>query len=484
MAKSLASNIIAKGTLNLFNVLLPFIITPYVYRVLGAANMGNIDYATTLYGYFGMLGLSGIYNYGLREISAHRNNKEKVNSIYKNLFCIGIFTNLIVLLGYICFILLFIKDPALRIISWILCGNLLSQMIYVEWYNEAMEEFRFITIKTVVIRLVSFIFIFCFIKGKQDEYVYVIITVAVAIANYLVSYIYSRRKIKLSFRQLFSGINVKPFFIPLLTILILNNTGYLYTVIDRTLLGHYTGTENVAFFYLGQKIVELCKTLVLSVVFATLPRLSLYLNEDKSLYQSSLVKIMRLTLSLIIPVGIGLFILSPEIILLFGGQEYIPAIPSMRIFALRIILLAVDAILYNQIIFLHGKEKLLVIYNLICGGINIALNFAFLSILDPFVSISCTLASEILFVSLCIIYIRKRLFITTGLFKRHNLVYLFAALAFFPIIWVFRQLDVTYWQLLILSIISCCAYYLILMYAIKDKVALELVSFVTKLFKK
>ena len=253
--------------------------------------MGNIDYATTLFGYFGMLGLSGIYNYGLREISAHRNDIISVKNIYKNLFCIGLVTNLFFLALYILFITIFIKEPELRQISYILCGNLVSQMIYVEWYNEAMEEFKFITIKTVSIRLISFIFIFSLVRNESDEYIYVIITVVVAIFNYLVSYIYSRSKIRLSWKELFSDIHPRQYIIPLLTILVLNNTGYLYTVFDRTLLGHYCGTDSVAYFSLGQKIVELCKLVILSIVFATLPRLSLYLNENPELYQHTIKKL-------------------------------------------------------------------------------------------------------------------------------------------------------------------------------------------------
>ena len=121
-----------------------------------------------------------------------------------------------------------------------------------------------------------------------------------SVLNYLVSYIYSRKKISISWRDLFSGIHPCKYIIPLLTILVLNNTGYLYTVFDRTLLGYYTGTENVAYFSLGQKIVELCKLVILSIVFATLPRLSLYLNENPDMYQQTVKRIMKLTLSLMI----------------------------------------------------------------------------------------------------------------------------------------------------------------------------------------
>ncbi len=466
--------------LNLFNVLLPFIITPYVYRVLGTHNMGNIDYATTLFGYFGMLGLSGIYNYGLREISAHRNDIISVKNIYKNLFCIGLVTNLFFLALYILFITIFIKEPELRQISYILCGNLVSQMIYVEWYNEAMEEFKFITIKTVSIRLISFIFIFSLVRNESDEYIYVIITVVVAIFNYLVSYIYSRSKIRLSWKELFSDIHPRQYIIPLLTILVLNNTGYLYTVFDRTLLGHYCGTDSVAYFSLGQKIVELCKLVILSIVFATLPRLSLYLNENPELYQHTIKKIMKLTLSLMIPVSFSLFMLAEPIILLFGGEQYIPAVAPMKIFALRIIILGIDAILYNQIIFLHGKEKILVLYNLLCGIINIILNIIFLDHLSPAVSITCTLASEIIFVGICLIYIYRNIKIKVGLFNLTCLRYFGLSLLFIPVIYGIGMLRFGYQLQLALSIATCSIIYISSLFFLKDQNALDLVTMIKK----
>ncbi len=484
MSKSITHNIIAKGVLNIFNILLPFIITPYVYRVLGAHNMGNIDYANTLYGYFGMLGLSGIYNYGLREISANRNKIGLVKTIYKNLFFIGLFTNLLFLVLYIFFIHFFIQNPELKKIAYILCGNLVSQMIYVEWYNEAMEEFRFITIKTIGIRLLSFIFIFILVRNKTDEYIYVAITVFVAIFNYLVSYIYSRRKIKIPFRELFKGLHPAPYIIPLLTILILNNTGYLYTVFDRTLLGHYTGTESVAYFSIGQKIVELCKLAILSVVFATLPRLALYLNENPELYRTTLKRIMSLTMCLMIPVSAALLLLAEPIILIFGGQEYIPAISPMRIFALRIIILGVDAILYNEVIFLHGKEKILVMYNLLCGVINIILNFIFLDVLTPEISIACTLASEIIFVVICLLYIRKNIKVSVGLFNKQCLRYLILSLLFIPIIYGIRLTGMNYVWLSITAISICFVFYAVTLTAVKDRNAVDLINFTRKLIKK
>lgn len=468
MSKSIAKNILAKGTLNIFNILLPLLVTPYVYRVLGPSGIGNVEYSNTLYAYFGMLGLLGIYNYGLREISANRNNPGKVREIYKNLFAIQLVSNIVVLGCYILFIFFCLKDPIQRTISFILCGNLISQLFYVEWMNEAFEEFQFITIKTVVVRILSMATIFLTIKSSEDIFRYVSILVITLFINYTVSFIYARRNVRIPIRDLFKGLTPQHYIMPLLFILLLNNTGILYTVVDRTMLGYYNGAENVAMFSIGQKIVEISKMMLLSIIFATLPRMSLYLRENKQLYEDGIIKIMHLTLMLVIPASIGLFMLSEQIILLFGGSQYLAAVPSMRIFSLRIMLLSVEAILYNQIIFLHRKEKVLIVFNLLCGGLNVILNFSLLQYFSPLVAISTTLCSEIVFESLCIWYIKKNLKIKLGLLEKSVGKYILTSLLFIPIILIIKHFININIIFVSSSVAFCAIIYLLMLWLSKD----------------
>lgn len=482
MAKNLVHNVMAKGVLNIFNTLLPLVITPYVYHLLGPEGMGNIEYATVLFGYFGMLGMLGIYNYGLREISAHRNDIAKRNSIFKNLFAIGILSNMFFLGVYILFIHFCLTTPELKIISYILCGNLVSQIFYIEWLNEALEEFKFITVKTVIIRSISLIFIFLFVRSVSDAVIYVCITVAVQFVNYIVSFVYGIRNIKFRIKDLFHGLDMKPYIIPLLMILVLNNTGILYTIADRTILGHFTNLENVAYFSIGQRIVELTKTLLLSIVFATLPRFALYLNEDKEKYQEGILKVIRLLLFIIIPAGIGLFMLSDSLIWIFGGNQYMEGVDAMRVFSLRIILLGVDAVLYNQIIFLHGKELVLVKYNLICGGINLILNFLFISILTPLISILCTLVSEIVFEVLCLSYIKHNLKVRVGIFQWTTYRYLLVSLLFIPIVCGINMLEIERILKVAASVITCIIVYALIMKVIHDQAYEQIKEYSLKLF--
>lgn len=474
MSQSIIKNIFAKGILNVFNMLVPFLVVPYVYRVLNPEVIGNVEYGATLYSYFGLLGALGIYNYGLREISRVRNDVAKVRTLYKNLFVIGLISNLFFFTVYILFVFFFIHDVVLKEIMYITGLALVAQAISIEWINEAYEEFKFITIKTVIIRTLNVILIFTLVHNAGDYLAYVWIITLYWFFNYIISFVYGQRHVRLSVKELFTDLDLRQYIAPLFFILILNNTVILYTAADRTMLGAFCGTEEVAYYSIGQKIIEIIKTLLLSAVYVTLPRLSLYLEQDKQVYIRGVQKLMRMLLMIVFPVAIGMFMLSEEVVLLFAGKQYLDAVPSLRIFALRIIVVSVESILYNQIIFLHRKEKLLVVLNLICGGLNVLLNFIFLKYLDPVVAISTTLFSEILFQILCLIYIRRVLQISAGLFDKRNWKYLLGALTFIPIILFVSHLIYTQILFVVVSVILCIFVYALILILSKDEFYYEM----------
>lgn len=476
MSQSVLKNILAKGILNVFNILVPFLVVPYVYRVLNPEIIGNIEYGATLYGYFGLLGALGIYHYGLREISRVRAEREKVREIYKNLFVIGLISNLASFVLYNLFVFFFIHDAVLKEIMYVTGLALVFQAISTEWVNEAHEEFRFVTIKTVVIRSINVVLIFALVRHAGDYMAYVWIVTLYWLFNYLVSLIYGQRFVRLPVRELFRHLNMRKYIVPLCYILVLNNTIILYTAADRTMLGAYCGPESVAYYTIGQKIIEIIKALLLSVVFVTLPRLSYYLEDRREAYVEGVQKVMRLLMLIVFPVAVGMFMLSEDIVWLFAGDQYMEAVPALRIFSLRVIVVSVESILYNQIIFLHRKEKVLVMLNLLCGGLNVVLNFVFLSRLNPVVAISTTLAVELLFQVLCLYYIKTRLQMASGLFDVRNVKYVLGAVSCIPIILFCHYCIENRFLFLVVSVMASVLLYGTMLVVSKDEFYIELAT--------
>lgn len=476
MSKSLFKNTFFKGILSLFNIIIPLLITPYVYRILSPNIIGHIEYGTTLYTYFGLFGALGIYNYGLREISKYRNNKKKVISIYRDLFNIGIVSNCFVLIFYYICICIFPSETTLKFILLIMGGNLVANIFYVEWLNEAFEEFKFITIKTIIIRIISIIFIFLLVKSPLDYITYVIIITAVVFINNIISFIYIQQKLHINIFQPLQNINWRLYLPPLFFILILNNSNLLYTMLDRTMLGNFSTMDEVAFYSVGQKITEIIKGLVMTLVFVSLPRLAYYYEEAPDNYKNNIKKLIRTMLMIILPTSIGIILLSKEIIILFAGQSYLSAVPALKVFGFRLIILAIEAILTQQIIFLHGKERILVILNLICGGINLVLSFILLNHLTPTLAITTTVFAECCFLATCLWYIKSKLHLNTGLWQKGNLKYIILSLLFIPIVLLLHKFIHSIYWFVFLAMTSCTIVYVIGLWQTKDIIFIEIIN--------
>ena len=476
MSKSVAKNILAKGSLEIFNTLLPFILTPYVYRVVGRDWIGNIEYTNTLLSYFSIMGMLGIYNYGLRSLSSNRNNLVLVRDTFKNLFTIGLVSNLTFFLLYVLFIHYCITDEAVKIIGYIFSANLFAQALNIEWVNEAFEEFQFITTKTILIRLLSVIAIFSFVRSSRDAIIYVAILSGITLINYLVSFVYAIKRLNIPAYELFSGLHWKDFIPALLIILVLRNTGILYTIVDRTMLGHYTGTANVALFSIGQRVVEIVKALVLSVVFChttpsgIIPKgrsgtISPRAKKNHTAYDcSAYANRYR-----IIP-SIG------------GSHSHYGRRAIHRRGGFNAHILFTTYMPWNRINHLQSDSfppregKVILKYNLLCGLLNVGLNFIFLSVLDPFIAILTTWICEIIFQLSCLLYIKNKLRINIGLLTKYNLRYLSLSLLFIPIVIGFKLLPISQVLHTVLSIFSCAIFYFSILYYRKDESLMEIMA--------
>lgn len=87
--------------------------------------------------------------------------QSEVNRVFNALFSIGILSNLCVAIGYYLLVLFAVHDTTLKTILFLLGINLMANIFNIEWFNEANEEFKFITIKSIIVRCLSVLAIFC-----------------------------------------------------------------------------------------------------------------------------------------------------------------------------------------------------------------------------------------------------------------------------------------------------------------------------------
>ncbi|OOM77224.1 putative O-antigen transporter [Clostridium puniceum] len=476
MAKSISKNAIFKAMLNLFNIILPILVIPLVSRSFGDELYGYMGYGDSLTAYFLIFASFGIYQYGLREISKVRDDKIKLSQTFTSLFVFTVITNVIASVAYMIFVAIYYKNQPYFYTCIVLGFNLVFNMFYVEWVNEAVENYDFIAIKTMAVRIIYSAIILLFVRQKEDFIFYLYLVVGFNFINNIISFIYVKKKLKFDFSNLEILKHIKP----MLYVVILTSTGVLYTQLDKIMLKDSPGgTTAVGYYYMAQRVASIISTLLLTLVQVTMPRLSNYLGkESRSEYLILLKKVVRIYFIVLFPASIGLFCLSKEAIYIFGGKDFLGAVPVMFVFAIHMLVIGIESVIANQIIYLHGKEKDDAILVLIGGVINLIFNVT-LTITGNFnmvTAIATTLIANIIILILEYRMVKKVIKLDIHLFEYENIKYFYYSLVFIPITFGIKFFVDNTLIACVFEVLICGLVYLCILTITKDEVFFEITN--------
>ena len=472
---SIAKNAFFKLLLNLFNVIVPIIIGPYVARKLGSDLLGTVNFAQSINGYFYIFASFGIYNYGLREISRKRENEKEVRQTFTSLFIFTIITNTLIGIAYIVFVSSKYRGQDVATAAMILSGIFLFNIFYTEWVNEGLENYDFISIKTIFVRIVYLILLFIMVREANDWKNYVFLLVFSIAANNLLSFIYIKRRIKFDF----SNIELKKHIKPMFFVVILSNANILYTQLDRIMLGEYVNKSSVSYYVMAQNVVTIVNSIALTIITVSLPRLSSYLSNNKENEYIYLVnKLAKYLFYFLFPMSIGIAVLGKEIMPFYGGSEYIAAGPVLMVFGVYMITMGYEYILSNQVLYLKKKEKIQVRLLFVGGIINLFLNYLLvkLGIFNAENSVITTMISNSIFFSMEYIYVRKVMKLKINIFGFDKVKYLLISLGFIPITMLVRNFTSNYVLIIIVGIIVNVIYYFSILLINNDKLTYEIIK--------
>ncbi|WP_418603762.1 oligosaccharide flippase family protein [Hwangdonia sp.] len=168
----LVKNFLALSTLQGVNLILPFVTLPYLTRVLGVSNYGVVVMVYSIMQFLNVICDYGFNLSATKDISLHRNDKLKVNTIFSSILIIKVFLLIISLA-----ILLILTNliPVLagnRLAYFWGFGIVVGQAITPTWLFQGMEKMKYITIVNLVSKSLFTLLIFVFIK-HSSEFIFV-----------------------------------------------------------------------------------------------------------------------------------------------------------------------------------------------------------------------------------------------------------------------------------------------------------------------
>lgn len=364
--KSLRINLLTNTIKTISSLLFPLITFPYISRVLGPENTGHINFAFSFVGYFVFLGTLGIPLYGIREVAKLRDDKRKLIKLTKELFIIHLFASLLSSLILIIFILINGKISHEQELFFIVSSTVILSSIGLEWLYQGLEEYVYITTRSLIFSTLSVISIFVFIHDQNDYILSASITVCATVGSNFLNFFNARHLI---FGKCSEKLGFKHHFRPLFNVYLMNFMVSIYVNIDTVLLGFMSTMKSVGLYSTSMKLTKMLLGIVTSIGSVMLPRLSYYVEKKMTQeFDVLLQKSLSIILLFSLPLMFGMILLSKQLIFVMAGPLYLSAYHCMIITAPIIVFIALTNIFGIQILYPLGHDKK-VTFSLAVGAI-------------------------------------------------------------------------------------------------------------------
>ena len=388
MDKKLGHNFLFNLVTQLLTVLTPLIISPYISRVFDANLIGDYNYCYAIVSIFGVFANMGISIYGVPIIAKCKDTVTERSKAFFELLVIKTIFALIATLCYI-FIVFIFFESGYKTYFTIFTLYILSVLLDITWFFQAMENFKIICIRTIIIKLISIICIFTLIKDKADMNLYILINMlSLVLPNLLLFYALKKQIIIKKYKM-----NIKKHLKPIVELLLPGIAYTFYAMIDKTMIKSITGaTIEVGYYEQAYKIAFVGVTII-SVFGTVLSTRISALKEDEDIkklhkYSYSIVSVVA------IPLLIGLYILANYFIPFYYGDGYEGSINILKLFAFLPLIMGISNFVSYQYFIPKIITKPTLIVISIAIGINIILNSIFIKTLGGFGAALATIVSE------------------------------------------------------------------------------------------
>lgn len=392
---SLKINAVLNIIKTLMGVIFPLITFPYVSRVLGPEGTGKVAYSMSIISYFSIISGLGIGTYGMREASKVRDNVFELNKFCREIFLINIISTCV---SYALLAILLIFSKSLidyRSLLMICSATMFFTTIGMEWLYSAMEDYLYITIRSIVFQLLGMVLLFLMVKKPQDYLQYAFLTVITSVGSNVLNFIHSRKYINLVKKTpLEIKKHLKPVFILFGTVVAVS----LYTVLDTTMIGFFCGDEEVGIYNAATKINRIVIMVIAATGAVLAPRLSNYVESDMEKYNQLLIKSFNVYVAFAIPCAVGLCFLARPITFLLCGAKYETSIPVMKMLTPIVLLVPLGAFFSDQVFTPMRKDKFSFFPVMITAVCNIVLNLILIPRYGAFGAAVASVIAEIIVV--------------------------------------------------------------------------------------
>lgn len=392
---SIQKNYIYNLLYDIFVLIVPFITTPYIARVLSIESIGLYSYSYSIVMYFTAFVVLGTKSYAIKRVAQAKDPIE-ASCIFWDTFILRCISGIFTLSVYYLYVLCIADNTSVALIQSI---YIIAVVFDISWFFQGLENFKVIVLRNAFFKLISVFFIFLLVNSDRDFFSYLFILSGVNLIGNISLWTYlpsSLAKIRIRDLAPFTGIKeIIVLFVPTLALQVYSATG-------STLLGAISKDMSQNGYYeQANKIVSILLTIITSLSIVVLPRISnLFANKECDKIRECMQKSYRFIMFLSFPMILGLFSVSDKFVLWFLGDQYAPAIPLICILSLLFLIKGISNITGFQYLVATDRQGIYSFSIVIGVAFNIIANII---LIPPYSAMGVAIATVVSELIVCII---------------------------------------------------------------------------------
>ena len=475
---SLKTNVILNFINAVTGIIFPVVTFPYAARVLLPEGIGTVNFLQSIVAYIVLLTSLGIPMYAVREVAKYRDDIIIRNQITIEILLLSV---ILCLFGYVVVAVLGACVPQISAqlgVFYALSLTIMFTCLGVNWFYQAIEDFKFITIRALCFRLLAALALFLFVKDKEDLLIYAFVLVGSTVGNNLINFVHLRKWLPMCSIR-WKELRIWRHLLPSLRIFVFNLVTSIYLNLNTVMLGFMRGDDAVGFYTAGNKLSHVVLSVVASLGVVLLPRCSNLIETGQiEAFSKVTSKSYRLVVGVSLPCIVGLIVLAIPVIRIFCGDDFLEAVPVLCWTAPVILFIGLSNVIGLQILYPLGKESI-VIWSTVGGAVlNFILNLLLISPYGAVGAAISTFSAE--FVVLFIQILVGRSYLPIRLYEWDYLNYLLASGVLFVVLYGLTFWIVNSWLLIMVSVMIGAFSYIGFLWFKRDVLFLEVLGYITK----
>jgi O-antigen/teichoic acid export membrane protein len=417
--RTLRENALLNGIRVSLNLLFPLIIFQHISRILGPGKLGQVEYVNSIVSYFIYFSLLGIPAYGLREIARCRNDLLERSKVVFELSIIPFILTCVSYVVYFFLVNYFEPLKRERLLCLVFAPNIFLSVFSFEWFYQGIEEQRYITLRYVIVKVLQLVLVLFLVKENSDYVKYAMILFGLSGLSNVFNIIYLRKFVVPVSRSL---IDIKRHFRFVITLSSSSLVTAISSQFDVTMLGSLSGTVYVGYYTAGMKAVKLFLQLFMSLFSVLIPRIEYYKKNNSDKYSNLVDITCKGVMILIIPISMGMFRFSEDIVLFFAGEQFRNSILLLKIISCFLLVDMISYILVSCFMFPNRNEDKYAICIVVAAFVNIGLNIILIPVFYHIGAVIATIISNVV----CLViqyFFSKKYFNVSLIFNKETLKY-------------------------------------------------------------